>query len=71
MGCVCVCVQAQGVTGVTELSALWNALPQHLTLTFMTTAAFEIKLETKQLMLEQRYINITIVIIISKADTHQ
>ena len=26
--------------------SLWNALPQHLTLSFMTTAAFKVKLKT-------------------------
>ena len=56
--------------------SLWTALPQLMTLSSMTTAAFKVKLKTylflqehyvqrcEQRMLEQRYINVTIMIMI-------
>ena len=62
--------------------SLWNALPQHLTLTAMTTTTFKVKPSTyifselfiqrcEHRLLEQRYTNVSIMIMITICLTKQ
>ena len=58
--------------------SLWNALPQHLILASMNAAAFKVKVmnflkerfvqRCELRVLEQRYINVTIIIMIIRYD---